>query len=42
MTTQIAIFLVIVSVIFGVLLYFSIKNNREIEREKQSKKQSDQ
>lgn len=40
MTTQALIFLAIVTIIFLVLLYSSIKNNREIE-EKQAKQQAE-
>lgn len=41
MTTQVLIFLLIVTLIFLVLLYSSIKTNREIEAEKRAKQQAE-
>jgi hypothetical protein len=40
MTTSVVVFLVIVSLIFGALLYSSIKDNKEIENEKKLKAKS--
>jgi heme/copper-type cytochrome/quinol oxidase subunit 2 len=38
MTTQIWIFLLVVTSVFGVLLYASIKNNKRIKQEKEKEK----